>query len=103
MSRVIGEKHLIPEQAAELCIRPPEYHPITAIFGSANFTVEQRFRLNILSRLPNFRSSIPLVDLKAQRQAISAEIETAIARVVERCDFILGEEVFLFARAVGLG
>jgi dTDP-4-amino-4,6-dideoxygalactose transaminase len=49
-----------------------------------------------LSRLPNFRSSIPLVDLKAQRQAISAEIETAIARVVERCDFILGEEVSLF-------
>jgi dTDP-4-amino-4,6-dideoxygalactose transaminase len=34
--------------------------------------------------------------LKAQRLAISEEIETAIARVVERCDFILGEEVFLF-------
>jgi dTDP-4-amino-4,6-dideoxygalactose transaminase len=32
----------------------------------------------------------------AQRQAISEEIEAAIARVVERCDFILGEEVFLF-------
>jgi dTDP-4-amino-4,6-dideoxygalactose transaminase len=52
--------------------------------------------LNVLSRLPNFRPSIPLVDLKAQRQAISEEIETAIARVVERCDFILGEEVSLF-------
>jgi dTDP-4-amino-4,6-dideoxygalactose transaminase len=52
--------------------------------------------LNVLSRLPNFRSSIPLVDLKAQRLAISEEIEAAIARVVERCDFILGEEVFLF-------
>ncbi len=49
-----------------------------------------------MSTLPNFRSSIPLVDLKAQRQTISEEIETAIARVVERCDFILGEEVSLF-------
>jgi len=49
-----------------------------------------------LSRLPNFRTAIPLVDLRAQRQAISEEIETAIARVVERCDFILGEEVSLF-------
>jgi dTDP-4-amino-4,6-dideoxygalactose transaminase len=37
-----------------------------------------------------------LVDLKAQRQAISEEIAAAIARVVERCDFILGEEVSLF-------
>ncbi len=49
-----------------------------------------------MSRLPNFRTSIPLVDLKAQRQTISEEIEAAIARVVERCDFILGEEVSLF-------
>jgi len=49
-----------------------------------------------LSRPPNFRIAIPLVDLRAQRQAISEEIETAIARVVERCDFILGEEVSLF-------
>jgi dTDP-4-amino-4,6-dideoxygalactose transaminase len=51
-----------------------------------------------LSSLPNFRLRIPLVDLKAQRQAISEEIETAIARVVERCDFILGEEVSRFER-----
>jgi len=49
-----------------------------------------------LSRLPNSRTAIPLVNLRAQRQAISEEIETAIARVVERCDFILGEEVSLF-------
>ncbi len=52
--------------------------------------------MNVLSSFPNFRPSIPLVDLKAQRQAISEEIATAIARVVERCDFILGEEVSLF-------
>ena len=90
---------------------PSDYHAITAIFGSANFSecsafVKDKFTdwkyplslhcMNVLSRLPNFRPSIPLVDLKAQRQAISREIETAIARVVERCDFILGEEVSLF-------
>jgi dTDP-4-amino-4,6-dideoxygalactose transaminase len=50
----------------------------------------------VLTRLSNFRAAIPLVDLKAQRQAISGEIEAAIARVIERCDFILGEEVSLF-------
>ncbi len=49
-----------------------------------------------MSRLPNIRPSIPLVDLKAQRQAISEEIEAAIAKVVERCDFVLGEEVSRF-------
>ncbi len=49
-----------------------------------------------MSRLPNIRPSIPLVDLKAQRQAISEEIEAAIAKVVERFDFVLGEEVSLF-------
>jgi dTDP-4-amino-4,6-dideoxygalactose transaminase len=50
----------------------------------------------VLGRLLNFHSAIPLVDLKAQRQAISEEIEAALAAVVERCDFILGEEVSLF-------
>jgi dTDP-4-amino-4,6-dideoxygalactose transaminase len=39
---------------------------------------------------------IPLVDLKAQRAAISAEIDATIARVLDRCDFILGKEVGLF-------
>ena len=41
---------------------------------------------------------IPLVDLKAQRATISAEIETTIARVLSRCDFILGEDLSLFER-----
>jgi dTDP-4-amino-4,6-dideoxygalactose transaminase len=41
-------------------------------------------------------TSIPLVDLKAQRAAISAEIEATIARVLGRCDFILGEDLRLF-------
>ena len=39
---------------------------------------------------------IPLVDLKAQRAAISAEIDAVIASVADRCDFILGREVGLF-------
>jgi dTDP-4-amino-4,6-dideoxygalactose transaminase len=41
---------------------------------------------------------IPLVDLRAQRASISAEIETTIARVLGRCDFILGEDLRLFEK-----
>lgn len=36
---------------------------------------------------------IPLVDLQAQYRAIRHEVEPAIAAVLERCDFILGEAV----------
>ena len=39
---------------------------------------------------------IPLVDLKAQYQAIKPEIDAAIARVIGHCGFILGEEVRRF-------
>ncbi len=39
---------------------------------------------------------VPFVDLGAQRDAIIEEVHTAIAGVVERCDFILGESVALF-------
>ena len=39
---------------------------------------------------------IPLVDLRSQRWAIAEDIEAAIGRVLERCDFILGKEVSLF-------
>jgi len=38
---------------------------------------------------------IPLVDLRSQRRPIAEDIEAAIARVLERCDFILGEELGL--------
>jgi dTDP-4-amino-4,6-dideoxygalactose transaminase len=41
---------------------------------------------------------IPLVDLKAQRASIANDLAAAIAKVVDRCDFILGEEVDLFER-----
>lgn len=36
---------------------------------------------------------IPLVDLKIQYQSIKTEIDTAIQRVLEQTDFILGEEL----------
>src|SRR4051794_1090046 len=43
-------------------------------------------------------TSIPLVDLKAQRETIAEDLEHAIARVIGRCDFIMGEELTLFER-----
>ena len=39
---------------------------------------------------------IPLVDLKAQYRSIKDEIDEAVARVLERADFIQGEDVLLF-------
>jgi dTDP-4-amino-4,6-dideoxygalactose transaminase len=41
---------------------------------------------------------IPLVDLKAQRETIANDLKAAITKVVDRCEFILGEEVGLFER-----
>ena len=41
---------------------------------------------------------IPLVDLLSQREAIANDLKAAIAKVVDRCNFILGEEVDLFER-----
>src|SRR5438552_19160271 len=38
-------------------------------------------------------TQIPLVDLKAQYQAIRAEVDAAIQRVVNNASFILGKEV----------
>jgi dTDP-4-amino-4,6-dideoxygalactose transaminase len=49
-----------------------------------------------MNDMPILRGAIPLVDLKAQRQTISEDIRTAIAKVLDRCDFILGEELGLF-------
>jgi dTDP-4-amino-4,6-dideoxygalactose transaminase len=45
------------------------------------------------------RAPIPLVDLKAQYASIKGEIDEAIARVIGRSSFILGEEVAAFERA----
>ncbi len=43
-------------------------------------------------------SSIPLVDLKAQYESIQAEIDSAIRRVVDSAEFILGKEVTAFEK-----
>lgn len=43
-----------------------------------------------------YHNNIPLVDLKAQYRGIKSEINDAIERVLERADFILGEELHLF-------
>lgn len=39
---------------------------------------------------------VPFVDLKAQYETIKTEIQSAIAKVLEKGDFILGEELKLF-------
>jgi len=49
-----------------------------------------------MNEIPARPKSIPLVDLKAQRATISREIEATIAGVLDRCDFILGEDLHLF-------
>lgn len=41
-------------------------------------------------------SQVPLVDLRAQYAAIRSEVEPAMADVLERCDFILGQAVESF-------
>jgi dTDP-4-amino-4,6-dideoxygalactose transaminase len=41
-------------------------------------------------------ASIPLVDLKAQYAIVGAEIDQAIKEVINRSDFILGEDLSLF-------
>lgn len=44
--------------------------------------------------------NIPILDLKRQYQSIKTEIDSAIARVIESGQFILGPEVEAFERAV---
>jgi len=39
---------------------------------------------------------IPFVDLKAQHESIKDEVNEAVARVFENCDFVLGSEVAAF-------
>ena len=53
----------------------------------------------------SIRMKVPFVDLEAQYAATGAEVRAAIHRVMDRSDFILGEEVTLFeeefARYIG--
>jgi dTDP-4-amino-4,6-dideoxygalactose transaminase len=51
-----------------------------------------------MGQIPASPKPIPLVDLKAQRATIAREIEASIARVLDGCDFILGEELHLFEK-----
>ena len=39
---------------------------------------------------------VPYLDLKAQYQSIKPEIDAAISRVLESCQFVLGSEVAAF-------
>ena len=43
-------------------------------------------------------TAIPLVDLKAQLATIRADVTAAMTAAVERCDYILGEDVTAFER-----
>lgn len=45
------------------------------------------------------KNRIPLVDLKAQYEGIKPEIDAAIARVLDKTSFILGDEVAAFEAA----
>ena len=49
--------------------------------------------------MPSMPTTIPLVDLKAQYQALKPDIDAAIARVIENTSFILGPEVRAFEDA----
>lgn len=42
--------------------------------------------------------TVPFVDLRAQHCALESQITAAVARVINRCDFILGEAVAEFER-----
>jgi dTDP-4-amino-4,6-dideoxygalactose transaminase len=48
------------------------------------------------SLMPNIK--VPYLDLKAQYQGIKPEIDAAISRVLESCQFVLGSEVAGFER-----
>jgi dTDP-4-amino-4,6-dideoxygalactose transaminase len=45
-------------------------------------------------------TTIPILDLRPQYEALKTEIHAAITRVLERGDFIMGEEVALFEQEV---
>ncbi len=52
-----------------------------------------------MNDVSTLRTPIPLVDLKAQRETLADEVETAIGGMLAQCDFILGQQVELFERA----
>ena len=60
-----------------------EYSPAHLLFGSG------------LKKM-NERIQIPFVDLQAQYKTIAKEINAAIQGVLDRSDYVLGDEVRLF-------
>ena len=46
--------------------------------------------------MTNSPIQVPFLDLKAQYQSIKPEIDAAIARVLDSCQFVLGSEVAAF-------
>ena len=60
-----------------------EYSPAHLLFGSGLKKMTERIQ-------------IPFVDLQAQYKTIAKEINAAIQRVLDRSDYVLGEEVRLF-------
>src|SRR6476660_6183551 len=51
---------------------------------------------NIRKRKPVTKKMIPFVDLKAQYSRIKQEIDEAMSRVFDKCQFVLGDEVEAF-------
>ncbi len=47
-------------------------------------------------RIEGQNRQIPFVDLAAQRETIAGELEAVMSGVLDRCDFILGQDVTLF-------
>src|SRR5947209_18334700 len=46
-------------------------------------------------------TGVPYSDLKSQYQGIKAEIDAAVSRVLDTCQFVLGPEVALFEEEFG--
>src|SRR5262245_54398964 len=66
--------------------------------GSASITAKDR-RAARPKPPPNKERkamSVPFLDLKAQMAALRGELDAAVARVLDNCHFILGEEVTAF-------
>jgi dTDP-4-amino-4,6-dideoxygalactose transaminase len=46
--------------------------------------------------MPDHRNAVPYLDLKAQYQSIKGEIDSAVSKVLESSQFVLGQEVSAF-------
>src|ERR1700686_1329909 len=52
-------------------------------------------------RMTNSPIKVPYLDLKAQYQSIKPEIDAAVARVLDSCQYVLGSEVAGFEQEFG--